>query len=522
METPTRTDLEIRAYSPGETPPWRRRPPKPPSPKWSRGRWIGNWDPEDPVFWESTGKAIARKNLTLSILSEHLGFSVWVLWTIVVINLANIGIKLSVPELFWLTAVPNLVGSFLRLPYTFAVPRFGGRRWTAMSAMLLFIPTTLLAFLVPSGWLAGQSHNVQLWVLLLCAATAGLGGGNFSSSMFNISFFFPERKKGLALGLNAAGGNLGVAVAQLLVPLALIVGVPAAAVKLPVHKVHMANAGLMWMPFIALAAWLASRYMDTLAQVKCDKGPYLTALRNRQTWVMSFLYIGTFGSFIGYSFALPLVIKTTFPDFLAGHPFIATYLAGLGFVGALIGSVARPLGGWLSDKVGGAKVTLLCFVGMALFTFTAMQAVQSRSFAPFFGSYMVIFLLSGMANGSTYKMIPAIFATVGTREAMARRIDPRDMVVHYKRQAAAVIGIAGAIGAFGGFLIQVVLRQANLPVAALIKAAKTPAEKLSVAAGHADWSIPALQVFLVSYVVFALTTWFVYIRKSSPFGDAAI
>ena len=494
----------------------------PPAGKWAPGRWIGNWEPENPVFWEATGKAIARKNLALSILSEHLGFSVWVLWTIVVINLANIGIKLSVPELFWLTAVPNLVGSFLRLPYTFAVPRFGGRRWTAMSTMLLLVPTTLLAVVVPSGWLAHESHDVQLWVLLVCAATAGLGGGNFSSSMFNISFFFPERKKGLALGLNAAGGNLGVAVAQLLVPLALIVGVPAAAVKLPVHKVHMANAGLMWMPFIALAAVLASRYMDTLAQVRCDKGPYLTALRNRQTWVMSFLYIGTFGSFIGYSFALPLVIKTTFPDFLAGHPFIATYLAGLGFVGALIGSLARPLGGWLSDRVGGARVTLACFVGMAVFTAAAMHSVQGRSFGPFFGSYMVIFLLSGMANGSTYKMIPAIFATLGAREAMARRIDPNELVVHFKQQAAAVIGIAGAIGAFGGFLIQVVLRQANLPVANLIKAAKTPAQKLAVATGHADWSIPALRIFLASYVVFAVTTWFVYVRRSSPLGDAAV
>ena len=490
--------------------------------KWSRGRWIGHWEPESPAFWQATGKAIARKNLALSIFSEHLGFSVWVLWTIVVINLANIGIKLSVPELFWLTAVPNLVGSFLRLPYTFAVPRFGGRRWTTISTSLLFIPTTLLAVVVPSGWLAGQGHDVQFWVLLVCAATAGLGGGNFSSSMFNISFFFPEREKGLALGLNAAGGNLGVAVAQLLVPLALIVGVPAAAVKLPAHQVHMANAGLMWMPFIALAALLASRYMDTLAQVKAEKGPYLTALRNRQTWVMSFLYIGTFGSFIGYSFALPLVIKTTFPDFLANHPFIATYLAGLGFVGALIGSLARPLGGWLSDRVGGARVTLACFLGMALFTATAVGAVHGRSFAPFFASYMAIFLLSGMANGSTYKMIPAIFATIGSREAMARRIDPGDLVVHFKQQAAAVIGIAGAIGAFGGFLIQVVLRQANLKVANLIKAAGTPAKKLSVATSHADWSVPALKVFLVSYVVFAATTWFVYLRKSAPLRDATI
>ncbi|MGH9039227.1 MAG: MFS transporter, partial [Acidimicrobiia bacterium] len=269
-----------------------------------RDPWISHWEPEDASFWETTGRKIAARNLIWSILAEHLGFSVWVLWTIVVINLGNIGLALSVPELFWLTAVPNLVGSFLRLPYTFAVPRFGGRTWTAVSAGLLVVPALLLAVVVPSGWLAGQSHGVQFWVLLLCAATAGFGGGNFSSSMFNISFFYPERKKGLALGLNAAGGNLGVAAAQLLVPLALIAGVPAAAVKLPVHEVHMANAGLMWLPFIALAAFGAWRSMDSLTQAKADRKPYVTALRNRQTWVMSFLYIGTFGSFIGYSFAL--------------------------------------------------------------------------------------------------------------------------------------------------------------------------------------------------------------------------
>ncbi len=444
---------------------------------------------------------------------QGVGFSVWVLWTIVVINLANIGITLSVSELFLLTAVPNLTGSFLRIPYTFAVPRFGGRAWTATSAALLLIPTLLLAIVVPSGWLAAQGHGTQLWVLVLCAATAGFGGGNFSSSMFNISFFYPERKKGFALGLNAAGGNLGVAVAQLLVPLVIIVGVPAAAVKLPQHDVHLAYAGLVWMPFIVLASMLAWRYMDSLTQAEADKGSYVTAMKTGQTWIMSFLYIGTFGSFIGFSFALPLVIKNTFPEFLAGHPFIAAYLAGLSFVGALIGSVSRPLGGWLSDKMGGARVTLWVFLGMAVFTATAAVGVQQRSFGLFFGSYMLIFLLAGMGNGSTYKMIPSIFAELGRKDAEANGIEAKVNVVEFKRRAAAVIGIAGAIGAFGGFLIQVVLRQASLEVSGLVKAAATPAEKVVVAAAHADWSVPALFVFLGSYVVFALTTWFFYLRK---------
>jgi MFS transporter, NNP family, nitrate/nitrite transporter len=479
----------------------------------TRGRWIDDWEPENEAFWESTGKRIARKNLAFSIFAEHLGFSIWVLWTIIVINLVNVGIVLSVPEQFWLTAVPNLIGATLRIPYTFAVPRFGGRLWTTLSASLLLIPALLVATIVPSGWLASQSHDTQFWVLLACAATAGVGGGNFSSSMANISFFYPEGKKGLALGLNAAGGNLGVAVAQLLVPLVIIVGVPAAAVKLPVHDVHLAYAGLVWIPFIVIAALGAWRYMDSLSQARTDKRAYVSALRHGQTWVMSILYIGTFGSFIGYSFALPLVIKNTFPEFLAAHPFIATYLAGLGFLGALIGSVSRPLGGWLSDRVGGARVTLAMFMGMGVCTATAIVGVNERSFTLFFASFMVIFLLAGMGNGSTYRMIPAIFSALGRREADERGLDAQRTQLDFKRQAAAVIGIAGAIGAFGGFLIQVVFRQASLSTSAAIKAAETPAEKLQIAQANADWSVPALWVFLGAYVVFAGMTWFFYLRR---------
>ncbi|HWC10053.1 MAG TPA: hypothetical protein VG455_02410, partial [Acidimicrobiales bacterium] len=184
------------------------------------------------------------------------------------------------------------------------------------------------------------------------------------------------------------------------------------------------------------------------------------------------------------------------------------------FLGALIGSVSRPLGGLLSDRIGGARVTLGVFVGMAVFTALAIVGVQGRSFATFFLSYMVIFLLAGMGNGSTYKMIPSIFAVVGRREAAENGLDPAATTVDYKRRAAAVIGIAGAVGAFGGFLIQVVLRQASLGVSELVKAARTPAEKVAVAAANSDWSVPALWVFLGSYVVFAALTWFVYLRRT--------
>jgi len=269
----------------------------------------------------------------------------------------------------------------------------------------------------------------------------------------------------------------------------------------------------MWLPFIAIAVFGAWRYMNSLTQARSDAASYRAALGSPQTWIMSFLYIGTFGSFIGFSFALPLVIKTTFPEFLGAHPFIATYLGGLGFIGALVGSLSRPVGGWLADQIGGARVTLGVFLGMAVATAAAVRGVEHRSFAAFFASYMVLFLLAGIGNGSTYKMIPAIFATLGRRHADARGGDPAAVAVEFKRRAAAVIGIAGAVGAFGGVLIQVVLRQASLQVSTLVKAAPTPAAKVAIAAAHADWSVPALWVFLSSYVVFAGVTWFVYLRS---------
>jgi NNP family nitrate/nitrite transporter-like MFS transporter len=482
------------------------------------GRWIDDWDPENPMFWEKTGKSIARRNLTFSVFAEHIGFSIWVLWSVVVLNLSNAGFgagqAFTPSELFWLTATPNLVGAALRIPYTFAVPKFGGRLWTAISAALLLLPTGLLAAMVHFNWLREQSHATQFSVMVLIAAVAGVGGGNFSSSMANISFFYPEKKKGFALGLNAAGGNLGVTVVQLIAPLAVIIGIPFAVAKNPVHPVHLAYAGIMWMPFIAIAAVGAWLFMDNLSIARSDTKSYLSALRHSHTWIVALLYIGSFGSFIGFSFALPLVIKLTFPSFLTDHPFIGTYLAGLGFLGALIGSVTRPLGGWFSDRVGGARVTLWVFVAMAACTGVAMVGVSQRSFAVFFGSYMVIFALSGAGNGSIYRMIPVIFGELGRQDVESTGGDRVATAVIFKRKAAAVIGIAGAIGAFGGFLIQQIFRLASLPVGQAVAAAKTPVAKEAAAAAHVTWSTSALWAFIGAYLVLALVTWVFYLSKS--------
>ncbi|MDP9020608.1 MAG: MFS transporter, partial [Actinomycetota bacterium] len=301
--------------------------------------WIERWEPDDEAFWTSTGRRIARRNLRFSIFAEFLGFSVWLLWSVVATRLNEAGFDLSSSQLFTLVAVPALVGATLRFPYTFAVPRFGGRNWTVASALLLLVPTVLLAVLV-------GDPSTPYWALLAGAATAGVGGANFASSMANISFFFPEREKGWALGLNAAGGNLGVAVLQLVAPVVVAAGA----------GLHLARAGLMWVPLILVSAACAWRFMDNLTTARSSLRDQLAVARRRHTWIVAWLYVGTFGSFIGFSAGLPLLISQEFAD---------PHAVGYAFLGPLVGSLARPLGGRLADRFGGARVTLGSFVVMA-------------------------------------------------------------------------------------------------------------------------------------------------------------
>ncbi|MGH3516910.1 MAG: MFS transporter [Haloechinothrix sp.] len=433
-----------------------------------KGRWIDHWEPENPGFWERKGRRIANKNLAFSIFAENLGFSVWVLMSIVVVKLSDVGFSFTVGQTFWLLIVPNLVGSALRVPYTFAIPKFGGRGFTAVSAGLLLIPTAMLTFAV-------SDPATPYWFFLLTAAAMGVGGGNFSSSMANISFFFPEGKKGLALGLNAAGGNLGVAVTQLVVPIVIATST----------GINLAYAALIWMPFVILATAGAWFFMDSLTSAKPDGKSYKLAMTNEQTWVMSFLYIGTFGSFIGFSFAFPSLIKIAFVDY--------TSFVALAFLGALIGSVARPFGGWLSDKIGGAKVTVGVFAGMAIGTIGIIASVHNASFPLFFGSFILLFVLAGAGNGSTYRMIPMIFAAQTRAKAAVSGEDVDAALKAAKRQAAAVVGVAGAIGAFGGVLVNLVF-------------------KFSLEGGGT--LNPALYAILGFYGLCLVTTWWFYLRRS--------
>ena len=432
-------------------------------------RWIETWEPENAQFWERTGKRIARRNLWWSILAENIGFSVWLVWSITATRLPAAGFKYTTDQLFALVSLPGLVGALMRFPYTFAVPRFGGRNWTVVSALLLFIPTLALIALV-------QRPDTPFTVMMLAAATAGLGGGNFASSMANISFFFPDREKGYALGLNAAGGNVGVATVQLVVP--IVVGGAAGGV------VHLANAGYMWLPFIVLAAVGASLFMDNLSTARSSLRDQLAVARHKHTWIISALYIGTFGSFVGYSAAFPLLVKTQFP----------MVTANLAFLGPLVGSLARPVGGKLADRLGGARVTFWNFTAMALATGAVLWFLQAHALGGFVASFLLLFVTTGIGNGSTFRMIPAIFRAHALQNAPGSDdITLAAAHARARRESAAVIGIASAVGALGGFFIPRAL-------GASIKAT-----------GGAS---SAFAVFFACYFACVVVTWWYYLRAS--------
>ncbi len=443
-----------------------------------RETWIANWNPENETFWENDGRTIARRNLIFSIVAEHIGFSIWLTWSIVATKLPSAGFHYTTEQLFQLVALPGLIGSLMRFPYTFAVPKFGGRNWTIVSASLLFVPTLLLAFFV-------TRPATPFGLMLLVAATAGLGGGNFASSMANISFFYPDRMKGWALGLNAAGGNIGVSTVQLLTPILMGFGIFNLYLAMPgAGGIFIQNAGLMWLPLIAFAVYGAARYMNNLANARSTFRDQLVITRRKHTWVMSWLYIGTFGSFIGYSAAFPLLIKTQFP----------AITIGVAFLGPLVGSVARPFGGLLADRIGGARVTFWNFVAMAAATVGVMYYVDIKSFPGFLAMFLVLFVTTGVGNGSTFRMIPSIFREEKLREAAGTGEEGRLAAIKAAAtESAAVIGFTSAIGACGGYLIP---RSFGASIAAT------------------GGPYVALEAFLLFYVTCIALTWWYYLRTS--------
>jgi NNP family nitrate/nitrite transporter-like MFS transporter len=485
-----------------------------------RGGLLTIWTPEDKAFWEREGKALANINLWISIPALFLAFAVWMVWSAVVVHLPAVGFKYTTDQLFWLAALPSLVGATLRIFYSFMVPIVGGRRWTVLSTLSLLIPAVGIGFAV-------QNPATPYWVMLALAAFCGLGGGNFSSSMANISFFFPKERKGSALGLNAGLGNLGVSAVQFMVPLAISVGIfgwfggDPNMITMPdgsPKKIWLQNAGFVWVLPILVSSLLAFLMMNDIADAKASFREQAVIFGSRHTWIMSWLYLGTFGSFIGFSAGFPLLIKSQFPGV---NPLEFAWM------GPFLGALIRPFGGWLSDRLGGARVTFWTFVAMVLGVWGVLQFLPggggAGNLTGFFLCFLALFAASGIGNGSTFRMIPVIFtdeclAAAGSEavanEGAAGKADAAAedaagkanaaaedaaawaaAVKEGNKQAAAVLGFTGALGAYGGFFIP-----------------KSYGTSIALTGSpHA-----ALWAFIGFYALCIAITWWFYARRNAP------
>lgn len=449
------------------------------------GRILTNWRPEDPTFWEQGGRAIANRNLWISIPCLLLAFAVWMVWSVVVARLPAIGFEFDTGQLFWLAALPGLSGATLRIIYSFVIPIFGGRRWTAISTASLLLPALGIGFAV-------QSPDTPYSVFVILALLCGFGGGNFASSMSNINYFFPKAQKGNALALNAGLGNLGVSVVQFVVPVVITMGIfgamgGQAQTISDGGQLWLQNAGFIWVPFLlvfTIAAWLG---MNDLADAKANLADQLSILKRKHNWTMSVLYIGTFGSFIGYAAGFPLLIKTQFPDVNA---------LSYAFLGPLVGALSRSGTGWISDKFGGGRVTLWVFIGMIAAVIGVLQFLPlggtGGNFRGFFVCFMALFFLTGVGNASTFQMIPIIM-----RKEISRLMPQLDVAASLKtaeRESGAIIAFTSAMAAFGAFFIP-----------------KSYGTSIAMTGGPAA----ALWVFAAFYALCVVLTWAFYTRRGA-------
>jgi MFS transporter, NNP family, nitrate/nitrite transporter len=451
------------------------------------------WTPEDKTFWARQGQAIATRNLWISVPALFLAFAVWQLMSVVAVKLPQIGFNFTTNQLFWLVAAPALSGATLRIFYSFMVPIFGGRRWTAISTASLLMPAVGIGIAV-------QDPTTSYTTMLILALLCGFGGGNFSSSMANINFFFPKERKGSALGVNAGLGNLGVSSMQFLAPLMITVGIlglfggsPQTAVDRAAGTqatVWIQNAAFIWVPWIAIAAIAAWIGMNDIADARASFREQAVIFKRKHNWIMCWLYLGTFGSFIGYSAGFPLLIKSQFPEINALQ---------YAWLGPFVGAIIRPFGGWLSDKLGGARVTYWNFVVMTLAVGGVLYFLPSgpsqENFAGFLIMFILLFLTTGIGNGSTFRMIPVIFLTERQRQAAAKGATAQEQAVKdANKEAAAVLGFSAAVAAYGGFFIP-----------------KSYGTSIDLMGGPEG----ALYLFIVFYLTCIAITWWYYARRNA-------
>ncbi|WP_417442700.1 nitrate/nitrite transporter [Idiomarina abyssalis] len=449
---------------------------------------LDDWRPEDKTFWEEKGKRIATRNLWISIPNLFLAFAVWTIWSILVVKMPALGFPYSQNELFWLAALPALSGATLRIFYSFMVPIFGGRRWTAISTASLLLPCIWIGFAV-------QNTDTPYMIMLILALLCGFGGGNFSSSMSNISFFYPQKEKGGALGMNAGLGNLGVSGMQLLAPLVIAASVFGGMGGDPLviqeganagQEVWLQNAAFLWVPLIVIGSVAAWFGMNDISSAKASFSDQAVIFKRSHNWIMCILYLGTFGSFIGFAAGFPLLSGMLFPEV---DP------TAYAFLGPLVGALARPVGGIVADKLGGARVTfwnfLLMIAGVAGVMYFLPIAGTEGNFWGFFAAFMVLFIATGIGNGSTFRMVPVIFLNQRKRELG----DTDEAIKQGNKESAAVIGFISAFAAYGGFFIP-----------------KAYGSSISLTGSVSA----ALVSFIVFYAICSVITWWFYSRKNAP------
>ncbi|WP_304951648.1 MFS transporter [Shinella sp. NM-101] len=452
---------------------------------------LTDWRPEDRTFWQEKGRKIASRNLWLSIPALLLSFAVWQVWSVVVAKLPLVGFTFTTDQLFWLAALPGLSGATLRIFYSFMVPIFGGRLWTTLTTWSLIIPALGIGYAV-------QNPDTPYFILLVLALLCGFGGGNFASSMANISFFYPKAEKGNALALNAGLGNLGVSVVQFVVPLVITAGMfggepamVAATATAAEAPLWLQNAGFFFVPFIVIAAFANWFGMNDIASAKASFTEQAVIFQRKHNWIMCWLYTGTFGSFIGYSAGFPLLSKTLFPDVNALQ---------FAFLGPLVGALSRSATGWLADKYGGARVTLWVFMLMMAGVCGVLYFIgikdQPHAFWGFFASFLVLFFAAGVGNASTFQMIPAIMGKEMGR--LMPQATPEARRLQAEKESAAITGFTSAIAAFGAFFIP-----------------KGYGSSIALTGGPEA----ALWAFLIFYVTCVLITWAVYARKGGLLHD---
>jgi len=456
------------------------------TPTGQKAHTLGEWHPDDPAFWDQTGRSVASKNLWISIPALLLAFSVWMVWSVVVAKLPAIGFTYTTGELFWLAALPGLSGATLRIFYSFMVPIFGGRLWTTLTTASLILPAVGIGFAV-------QDPTTPYMVFLILALLCGFGGGNFASSMANIAFFYPKTEKGNALALNAGLGNLGVSVMQFLVPLVVTLGVFGALGGAPQtladgSQLWMQNAGFIWVPFLVLATIAAWFGMDDITDAKSSFKEQSIIFSRKHNWIMCILYTGTFGSFIGYAAGFPLLMKTQFPEINA---------LSYAFLGPLVGALSRAGTGWISDKFGGGRVTFWTFasmivaVGGVLFFLSIKE--EPNAFWGFFACFMGLFFLTGVGNASTFQMIPSIMRKEIPR--LMPELNADQTLKQSERESAAIIAFTSAIAAYGAFFIP---------------------KSYGTSIGLTGGPEAALWGFGFFYAICAVITWIYYSRKSAP------